>query len=132
MECFPSIATIATYLNFSEMGITPGCVLNAIEGEESDTVVNDRKVSFRDQTMSLTCATRVCRDFSYNVNPYPYWLYSGCRLSDKYEETYLLDDQPAVISLLVVNNVIKIGNENSSRKDQLIVFRSLFNTNQKL
>ena len=41
-------------LNFSEMGITPGCVLNAIEGEETATVVSDRKVSFRDQTMSLT------------------------------------------------------------------------------
>ena len=79
-------------LNFSEMGITPGCVLNAIEGEETATVVSDRKVSFRDQTMSLTHATRVCRDLSYTVNPCPYWLYSGRRLSDIYEETYLLDD----------------------------------------
>ena len=79
-------------LNFSEMGITSGCVLNAIEGEETATVVSDRKVSFRDQTMSLTRATRVCRDLSYDVNPCPYWLYSGRRLSDIYEETYLLDD----------------------------------------
>ena len=79
-------------LNFSEMGITPGCVLNAIEGEETATVVSDRKVSFRDQTMSLTNATRVCRDLSYTVNPCPYWLYSGRRLSDIYEKTYLLDD----------------------------------------
>ena len=79
-------------LNFSEMGITPGCVLNAIEGEETATVVGDRTVSFRDQTMSLTNATRVCRDLSYTVNPCPYWLYSGRRLSDIYEETYLLDD----------------------------------------
>ena len=79
-------------LNFSEMGITSGCVLNAIEGEETATVVSDRKVSFRDQTMSLTHATRVCRDLSYTVNPCPYWLYSGRRLSDIYEETYLLDD----------------------------------------
>ena len=79
-------------LNFSEMGITPGCVLNAIKGEETATVVNDRQVSFRDQTMSLTNATRVCRDLSYTVNPCPYWLYSGRRLSDIYEETYLLDD----------------------------------------
>ena len=79
-------------LNFSEMGITPGCVLNAIKGEETATVVSDRQVSFRDQTMSLTKATRVCRDLSYNVNPCPYWLYSGRRLSDIYEETYLLDD----------------------------------------
>ena len=79
-------------LNFSEMGITSGCVLNAIKGEETATVVSDRQVSFRDQTMSLTKATRVCRDLSYNVNPCPYWLYSGRRLSDIYEETYLLDD----------------------------------------
>ena len=79
-------------LNFSEMGITSGCVLNAIEGEETATVVSDRKVSFRDQTMSLTRATRVCRDLSYDVNPCPYWLYSDRRLSDIYEETYLLDD----------------------------------------
>ena len=74
------------------MGITLGCVLNATGGEESATVVSNRKVSFWDQTMSLTRVTRVCRDLSYNVNPCPYWLYSGRRLSDIYEETYLLDD----------------------------------------
>ena len=59
-------------LNFSEMEITPGCVLNTIEGEETATVVGDRKVSFRDQTMSLTRTTQEFRGLSYLVNPCPY------------------------------------------------------------
>ena len=79
-------------LNFSEMGIAPGCVFDSVNGEETATVVDDRKVSFRNQAMLLTGATRVCRDLSYNVNPCPYWLYSGRRLSDIYEEAYNLDD----------------------------------------
>ena len=79
-------------LNFSEMGIAPGCVLNSVNGEETATVVDDRKVSFRDETMSLTRATTVCRGLSYDINPCPYWLYSGRRLSEIYEDTYPLDD----------------------------------------
>ena len=107
------------------MGITPRCVLNAIEGEESATVVNDRKVSFRDQTMSLTCATRVCRDFSYNVNPYPYWLYSGCRLSDKYEDNLSLGRSASSDILIGCQQCDEIWQRNLIKKrsiDDILLF----------
>ena len=59
-------------LNFREMGISPGDVLQPTSGEETATVVDDRKVRFRDREMSLTEATRLREKIESQVAPTPY------------------------------------------------------------
>ena len=78
-------------LNFREMGISPGDVLQPTSGEETATVVDDRKVRFRDREMSLTEATRLREKIESQVAPTPYWLHKGRLLRDIYNETYPLD-----------------------------------------
>lgn len=78
-------------LNFLEMGIPLDSVLHAVDGVEEVTVIDERKVRFRDQTMSLTEATKQYRELSYAVAPAQYWLYQGRSLRDIYNETYPLD-----------------------------------------
>ena len=80
-------------LNFQEMGISVGSVLNSVSGNEIATVLNDRKVKFREQEMSLTKATQMVREINYSVGPCPYWKFEGRKLSEIYDETYLYDDQ---------------------------------------
>ena len=78
-------------LNFQEMGIPPGTVLDPTSGEETAVVVDDRKVRFRDKEMSLSEATRLRENLSYQVAPTRYWLYEGRDLGDIYNETYPQD-----------------------------------------
>ena len=77
--------------NFEEMGIPVGSVLEPTTGEETAIVVDNRKVRFRDQEMSLTGATQLREDLPYAVRPGAYWLYNGRKVSDIYNETYPLD-----------------------------------------
>ena len=79
-------------LNFREMGIPPGAILQSIGGEETANVVDDRRVLFRDQEMYLTQATRECFGAAYNLNPAPRWSYEGRSISEIYNETYTLED----------------------------------------
>ena len=78
-------------LNFTEMGIPPGAVLDPTSGEDTAIVVDERRVRFRDQEMFLTKATQLRENLLYSVRPTPYWLYQGRKLSDIYNETYPLD-----------------------------------------
>ena len=78
-------------LNFQEMRIPSGAVLDPTSGEETAVVVDDRKVHFRDKEMSLSEATRLRENLSYQVAPARYWLYEGRNLSDIYNETYPQD-----------------------------------------
>ncbi len=79
-------------LNFQEMGIPPGSVLHPTLGEETATVIDHRKVRFRDQEMSITEATKLRENLSYSAAPSRFWLYEGRNLSDIYEETYPQDE----------------------------------------
>ena len=80
-------------LNFLEMGIEPGSVLEPTSGEETAVVVDERRVRFRDREMYLTAATRERENLSRDVAPTGYWRYEGRNLREIYRETYPLDEQ---------------------------------------
>ena len=78
-------------LNFVEMGIPVGAVLNFSESDATVTVVSDRKVYLNGEQLSLTAATRQLLQLDYSVAPAPYWTFEGKSLSDIYNETYVQD-----------------------------------------
>lgn len=75
-------------LNFTEMGIPDGSVLQSVEDDSTVTVVSPRKISFRGEEMSLTAATRIMLGLDYSVAPGPYWTFNGRPLLELYNETY--------------------------------------------
>jgi hypothetical protein len=76
-------------LNFIEMGIPIGAVLEFTQSQEQTVeVVAEKKVRFKDEECSLTAATRELLQLEYSVAPGPYWLYQGRVLRDIYNETY--------------------------------------------
>lgn len=78
-------------LNFVEMGIPVGAVLNFSESDATVTVVSDRKVYLNGEQLSLTAATRQLLQLEYSVAPAPYWTFEGKSLSEIYNETYVQD-----------------------------------------
>lgn len=80
-------------LNFDEMGIGVGSVLNSVSGGETVIVVADRRVEFEGEEMSLTQATKKVRNVNYDVHPSRHWTYEGRSLNYFYNQTYPLDDQ---------------------------------------
>lgn len=78
-------------LNFAEMGIPIGAVLNFSENDAVVTVASDKKVFLNGEQMSLTAATRELLQLDYSVAPAPYWSYEGKQLRDIYNETYVQD-----------------------------------------
>ncbi len=78
-------------INFSELGIPIGAVLNSNIGDDGDitaTVIENRKVIFRGSNMSLGHATKMLLCTNFNSSPTPYWTYNGRLLKDIYEEVY--------------------------------------------
>ncbi len=76
-------------LNFEEMGIPIGSQLNSTETEDIATVLDSKRVKFRDsEATSLTAATREMLNLSYSVKPTPYWSFCGKNLQEIYDETY--------------------------------------------
>lgn len=75
-------------LNFIEMGIPLGSLLQFEQGDVFVEVVEDRKVRLGEQVLSLTAATRQILGLTYAVQPSPYWFYDGVCLRDIYERTY--------------------------------------------
>lgn len=75
-------------LNFIEMGIPIGSILESIECDETAIVATERMVTFRNETMPLTRATRLALGIDYDVAPTPHWAYKGRLLRDIYNETY--------------------------------------------
>jgi hypothetical protein len=76
-------------LNFQEMGITSGEVLNYIQDPNTTVVIaGPRKVLFQGEELSLTAVTRQLLGVDKNIRPTPYWMYNGRSLVDIYEETY--------------------------------------------
>ena len=78
-------------LNFSEMGIPPGSTLQSVSTDDTVEVVSDRKVSYKEQKMSLTEATKRSLGLDYAVAPARYWVYEGRNLREIYDETYPRD-----------------------------------------
>lgn len=79
-------------LNFEEMRVPAGAVLQNTENEETATVIGPRKVSFRGAEISLTEATRLLLEIEHNVAPTPYWIYEGVSLQTIYNDTYPLTE----------------------------------------
>ncbi len=75
-------------LDFYEMGIPGGSVLDCLSASATVTVVGPRKVRLGDTEMSLTAATRQVLQLDYSIQPSPHWAYQGKSLHDLYEETY--------------------------------------------
>lgn len=78
-------------INFDDMAIPVGAILQYVEGEHEVTVSGPRKVIYNGAELSLTRVTSDILDRGYAVQPTPYWTYEGRNLSDIYEETYTAD-----------------------------------------
>lgn len=74
--------------NFLEMGIQVGDILYSVDGKHTCEVMDEKKVKFNDEIVSLTRATRLMLDNDYNVAPGLYWNHNGKRLRAIYNETY--------------------------------------------
>ncbi|MGJ8641784.1 MAG: GIY-YIG nuclease family protein [Luteolibacter sp.] len=79
-------------MNFLEMGIPIGSILQFTESDSSVMVAAERKVMLNDEEVSLTRATRILLSYDYNVQPSPYWIFEGKLLRDIYNETYTDED----------------------------------------
>jgi hypothetical protein len=75
-------------LNFREMGIPIGSVLQFTDGDATVTVIGDKKVMLNGEEISLTAATRELLGIEYSVAPSRYWTFEGKSLHEIYNETY--------------------------------------------
>jgi len=75
-------------LNFEEMGIPIGSVLQSVDSDMMVTVVAAKKVRLGEDEMSLTRATRQVLGLEYSVAPSPHWTYLGRPLQEIYDKTY--------------------------------------------
>ena len=76
-------------LNFDEMSIPPGSILQSTNTEDTVEVSGPKKVIFLGTEMSLTRATRDLLGLSYSVQPTPYCRFNGELLQDIYNRTYV-------------------------------------------
>lgn len=80
-------------INFVEMGIPMGAVLNFSADETvTVTVASEKKVQYKEEVVSLTRATREILGLDYNVQPTKYWTAEGKNLRDIWHETYATDE----------------------------------------
>ncbi len=59
--------------NFVEMGIPIGDILTSADGEFQCTVVEEKKVEYQGEIMSLTRLTRKIKGLNHNIQPSPHW-----------------------------------------------------------
>jgi len=75
--------------NFFHMGIPKGAILTyAADASKTVEVVDERKVRFQGEEVSMTDITQRLRGTNYYVGPMPHWLYKGEKLSNFYNRTY--------------------------------------------
>tara|TARA_Y100000385_G_scaffold100500_1_gene103865 strand:- start:303 stop:920 length:618 start_codon:yes stop_codon:yes gene_type:complete len=79
-------------LNFVEMGIKIGETISTADGIISCKIVEEKKVEYENEIMSLTRLTRKLKDIDYDFQPGPHWFYNGKSLKDIYDETYSFED----------------------------------------
>lgn len=75
-------------LNFEEMGIPVGSVLQFTRGPQTVTVLGPKSVDLDGESMFLTAATQRLLGNVNPVRPAPFWTFNGRPLSEIYEETY--------------------------------------------
>jgi len=75
--------------NFFHMGIPKGAILcYAADPTKTVEVIDDRKVKFEGEEVSMTDVTQRLRGTSYYIGPMPHWTYKGEKLSNYYNRTY--------------------------------------------
>ena len=75
-------------LNYFEMGLQEGSILEFVEGSYTCKVISGRRVKFEDEDISLTALTQRLLEIDRPLRPTRYWKYQGRNLSDIFNETY--------------------------------------------
>jgi hypothetical protein len=75
-------------LNFNEMKIPIGEKIFSASNEDFCLITSKNKVSYNNEEMSLTKATKLSLGNNYNIAPCPQWNYLGENLSEIYDKTY--------------------------------------------
>ena len=75
-------------LNFEEMHIPVGSVLNSTHDERTVVVTSPNQVRLGEEEMSLSAATKQVLGLGYNVRPIHHWTFNGISLRKIYSETY--------------------------------------------
>lgn len=73
-------------LDFEQMGIPVGSVLVSTKSDEEATVLANNRVTFRNESMSLSAATE--KAVGYRTNPCPQWTFRGRNVGNIYRQTY--------------------------------------------
>jgi hypothetical protein len=74
-------------MNFVEMGVPIGSLLNFTESDATVTVTGPRKVKLGEEEMSISAATQAIAGEDV-YTPALYWRFNGKLLRDLYNETY--------------------------------------------
>ena len=88
MDAAGQLRSKSPRLNFIEMGIPLGEMLQSTHDETCVMVVGPKKVKFGEEETSLTAATRDVLGLDYSVAPCPHWTHKGRLLSEIFDETY--------------------------------------------
>lgn len=74
-------------MNFSELGISVGSILDFRDGQTQVKVLDEKKVEFEGKPSSLTAATRKVLGLpdDYPLQPSPYWYFNGKSVKEIYE-----------------------------------------------
>jgi len=75
-------------MNFEEMGIPEGSILEHNDSGATCVVVGPRKVRYDNEEYYLTGLTQKLLDTSTPLQPGPRWNFNGRRLTEIYDETY--------------------------------------------
>ena len=77
-------------INYFEMGLEKGTILQFVNDESIEVVVSsEKKVIYNDEETSLTQVTKELLELDYAVQPTKYWLVNGKNLRDIWRETYV-------------------------------------------
>ena len=82
-------------MNFSQLGIPEGSVLQFKSGGAQVRVLGEKKVEFQGEECSLTAATRKVLGLAedYPLQPSPYWLFEGKTVKEIYDSFHDSEDE---------------------------------------
>lgn len=78
-------------LDFHQMGIQDGDILEYLQEDINVTVISNKKVKLNGKELSLTAATKELMGIDFNIQPTQYWMYKGRNLRDIYNDTYTFE-----------------------------------------
>ena len=89
MKAVENLRSRRPSLDFHVMDIPNGSILKSTKTDDTATVVDNKKVNFRDQeSVSLSAATKEMLNLDRNVRPVRFWTFNGKNLREIYYETY--------------------------------------------